>query len=173
MKRLFLLIFVFISYSCASQTSVPSAEEVLKNASAQAAKEKKKVFLLFHASWCGWCHKMDTAMSDPKVKNFFTDNYVICHLTVYESKGKEHLENPGALALLTSYKGNDEGIPYWMIFDKDKKLLADSRLPETKANTGCPASEKEVAHFIDVLKQTSALNDQQLEVIRKRFRENE
>lgn len=99
-----------------------SADAILKEAYATAAKEKKNVMILFHASWCGWCHKMDTSMNDPKVKNFFTDNYVIRHLVVYESKGKENLENPGALELLTKYKGNDQGIPYWFVFDKNGKL---------------------------------------------------
>ena len=65
-----------------------------------------------------------------------------------------------------------------MIFDNNGKLLADSKLRpdggglETGDNTGCPASEKEVAHFIKVLKQTSSLNDTDLSVIKERFRKN-
>ncbi|MBK7374589.1 MAG: hypothetical protein IPJ02_03205 [Chitinophagaceae bacterium] len=51
--------------------------------------------LIFHASWCGWCHKMDTSLNDISVKRFFDDNFVITHITVLESKGKERLENPG------------------------------------------------------------------------------
>ena len=45
--------------------------------------------------------------------------------------------------------------------------------PEKGANTGCPASEKEVAFFVDILQKTSKLNTEQLEIIRKRFRKNE
>ena len=118
-------------------------------------------------------------MNDQSVKNFFTDNYVIRHLVVYESKGKENLENPGALDLLKKYKGEDQGIPYWFIFDKEGKLLADSKLRpeggglETGENTGCPASEKEVAYFLKVLKKTSVLKETELVIIQKRFRENE
>jgi hypothetical protein len=98
---------------------------------------------------------------------------------VYESKGKENLENPGALDLLKKYKGDEKGIPYWLIFDKNGKLLADSKLRpdggglETGDNTGCPANEKEVAHFVKVLKETSSLKDDELSVIEKRFRKNE
>ena len=107
-------------------------------------------------------------MNDQSVKNSFTDNYVIRHLVVYESKGKENLENPGALDLLKKYKGDDQGIPYWFVFDKEGKLLADSKLRpeggglETGDNTGCPASEKEVAYFVKVLKETSSLKDAEL-----------
>jgi thiol-disulfide isomerase/thioredoxin len=163
-----------------SQTSSPSADVILKAAFQKAANEKKNVFVMFHASWCAWCHKMDTALYSPVCKKLFLDNYVIEHLTVYESKGKENLENPGALALLTKYKGNDIGTPYWMIFDKDGNLLADSRMRagidfdgSPGDNVGCPASEEEVNYFISVLKKTSSLNANQLEVIRKRFRQNE
>ena len=170
--------FLFLSIIGKSQAPEP-ADAILKEAGSVAAKENKNVFVLFHASWCGWCHKMDTAMNDNSVKRFFTDNYVIRHLVVYESKGKENLENPGALDLLKKYKGDEKGIPYWLIFDKNGKLLADSKLRpdggglESGDNTGCPASEKEVAHFVKVLKETSSLKDDELSVIEKRFRENE
>ena len=170
--------FIFLSVVGKSQAT-QSADPILKEAYNIAAKEKKNVFIIFHASWCGWCHKMDTAMNDASVKKFFTDNYVIRHLVVYESKGKENLENPGAIDLLKKYKGDEHGIPYWLIFDKDGKLLADSKLRaeggglETGGNTGCPACEKEVAYFIKVLRQTSSLNDEELANIQKRFRKNE
>lgn len=170
--------FLFLSIIGKSQSPEP-ADAILKEAGSAAAKENKNVFVLFHASWCGWCHKMDTAMNDNSVKKFFTDNYVIRHLVVYELKGKENLETPGALDLLKKYKGDEKGIPYWLIFDKNGKLLADSKLRpdggglESGDNTGCPASEKEVAYFVKVLKETSSLKDDELSVIEKRFRENE
>ena len=180
MRTYTFLLAGFLFLTTVGKAQAPAtADDILKEAYTVAAKEKKNVFILFHASWCGWCHKMDTAMNDNSVKKFFTDNYVIRHLVVYESKGKENLENPGALDLLKKYKGDKQGIPYWLIFDKNGKLLADSKLRpedgglETGDNTGCPASEKEVAHFIKVLKQTSPLQDAALSVIEKRFRENE
>jgi thioredoxin-related protein len=162
-----------------SQAPPPSATDVLQAACKKAGAEKKNVFIIFHASWCGWCHKMDTSMNDPLVKKYFTDNYVIEHLVVQESKNKKQLENPGADELLAQYKGNEQGIPYWFIFDKDGKLLADSKMRpeggglETGDNTGCPANEKEVAHFVKVLKQTSSLGEKELGIIQKRFRLNE
>jgi hypothetical protein len=99
---------------------------------------------------------------------------------VYESKEKKKLENPGALELLTKYHGNDDGIPYWLIFDKNGNILADSQIRPPGANmdikgknSGCPASEEEVKYFVMVLKKTSALNAQQLAQIEERFRKNE
>ena len=179
MKAYLLLFGCLVLAVCGIAQSPPSADAVLNEAYSVAAKENKNVFVLFHASWCGWCHKMDSAMNDIAVRKFFTDNYVIRHLVVYESKGKENLENPGALDLLKKYKGDKQGIPYWFVFDKNGKLLADSKLRpeggglETGDNTGCPATEKEVLHFVKVLKQTSMLKNATLSIIEKRFRENE
>jgi thioredoxin-related protein len=172
LSRLLLLLLISLSLKSYAQAPSEPAEQILKEACQQAAKEKKNVFIIFHASWCGWCHKMDEAMNDPAVKTFFDKNYVIRHLTVYESKGKEALENPGALALLTKYGGNDQGIPYWLVFDKSGNLLADSQV-SPKNNTGCPASKEEVAYFVQVLQKTASLTTPELAIIADRFRKNE
>jgi thioredoxin-related protein len=181
MKSLaFIAAFIIIAaQTIKAQPSARSSDEILKDAYQQAAKGNKNVFVIFHASWCGWCHKMDKSMSDSACKVFFDNNYVIAHLVVDESKDKKNLENPGADELRKKYHGDGQGIPFWLVFDKDGKLLADSKMrskgdsPETGTNTGCPANEKEVAYFVEVLQKTAKLTAQQLQVIRKRFRENE
>src|SRR5258705_8035238 len=96
-----------------------SADEIMQEAMQQAAKEKKNVLIIFHASWCGWCHKMDSSINDKTCKNFFDNNYVVRHLVVDESKDKKNLENPGADELRTKYHGDGQGIPFWLVFDKD------------------------------------------------------
>lgn len=172
MRNLFffsLLLQVFVSQS---QTSVPSADEVLKPVYAEAAKGKKNVLLIFHASWCGWCRKMDTSLQDPAVKPLIDKYYEIAHLTVHESPDKRNLENPGAQELEAKLGGENQGLPYWAVLDKNGSLLANSQYKPGE-NTGCPASEEEVAYFIRVLKTTSPLKDNELEIIRQRFRKNE
>jgi hypothetical protein len=101
---------------------------------------------------------------------------VIAHLTVMESDGKKALENAGADAMLKQYNGEKQGIPFWLIFDAKGNLLADCLMRPEGAplsakgeNTGCPASKEEVAHFIKVLKQTSAMNEAQLAIVEKKF----
>jgi hypothetical protein len=180
MKFAFLFIAAgLLTGSLQAQEPARHANDILKEAYQQAAREKKNVFVIFHASWCGWCHKMDTAMNDKQVRKFFDDNYVITHLVVLESKDKKELENPGAMELLTKYKGQDQGIPYWLVFDRNGRLLADSQMrPEGAGpaspgkNTGCPASPEEVAHFIKVLETTSSLNAEQLAKVKTRFLKN-
>lgn len=177
---LLLPVLLLIQTLVTAQQAPKHTDEILQEARQQAASQKKKVFVIFHASWCGWCHKMDTSMNDPSVKAFFAKNYVVRHLVVQEAKDKKNLENPGATELLKKYNGNDQGIPYWLIFDKDGKLLADSKIRPAGAgldapgkNTGCPATQEEVTHFIEVLKKTSGLKDTELTLIEQRFRKNE
>jgi thioredoxin-related protein len=176
----FLCLLFVVSMNALAQKPVPSAEQVLKQAYGRAAKENKNVMVIFHASWCGWCHRMDTALNDLSVKKFFDDNYVITHLTVMESRDKKDLENPGSEAFLENHKGKDQGIPFWLVFDSKGKLLADALIPPSSntpdakpKNSGCPATAEEVEHFIGVLRKTSRMNETQLAAVRKRFREND
>lgn len=181
MKLLFSAFLLFASYNLAfSQSETASAESVLAKASKQAKAENKKIFLIFHASWCGWCKKMDISMSNPACKKFFDDNFVIVHLTVEESEKNKQLENPGADLVKKKFLGEKAGLPFWLILDADQKLVADSyiRKPGTAAdqpgdNIGCPASENEVNEFVKILKRTTKLNDEELAVIVKLFRQNE
>lgn len=156
-----------------AQPPAPSATEILNAAYKKATTEKKNIFLIFHASWCGWCHKMDSAINDPSCKNLFDDNYLVVHLTVYESPAKKATENKGADELLKQYGVFDKGIPFWVVLDKDGKLLKDSFLKkdnDTSSIIGCPASVQEVAALVAILKSTSSLTDPELEIISQVFR---
>jgi thioredoxin-related protein len=149
-------------------TAQEKALSIMDKAYNQAKEENKNVFLMFHASWCGWCKKMDANMQDESCKEFFDRNYVITHLVVKESEKNKHLENPGADDLLKEHKGEGSGIPFWLIFDTNGKLLEDSFNSEMQ-NLGCPATEDEVALFIRKLEKTSDLTDKELNVVKEKF----
>lgn len=165
------LFLLLIGFSTAFGQSVPSATEVMNQAKIEAIAQHKNIFIIFHASWCVWCHRMDSYMMEETFKPMFTENYVIRHLTVDESKGKEQLENPGADAFRAKYDGDKQGIPFWLIFDAKGNLLENSKGADGN-NVGCPASPEEVDYFIKVLKKTSKLNQNQLDQIRQRFLKN-
>ncbi len=178
MKVVFSLLLTLGMISGAfAQEKVLPASEIMDDAYAQAARENKKVFVMFHASWCGWCHRMDSLMIVPETKALFDDSFVVKHLVTGERGAKKVLDNPGAEDLKNKYNGVGTGIPYWLIFSAKGKLLADSRMPSTdkktgkkiKTNTGCPADPDEVSYFIKVLKKTTSLTDTELSLIAKKF----
>ncbi len=44
---------------------------------ALAKEKKKKIYINFHADWCGYCRKMEKeTFVDPKVIAFLNDNYI-------------------------------------------------------------------------------------------------
>src|SRR6185369_6891149 len=95
---LFAVVFAFQAMTkfCAAQTDPLPTSEIMREAMQTAVKENKNIFIIFHASWCGWCHKMDSSIADKNCRDYFSKNYVIRHLVVDESRDKKGLENPGA-----------------------------------------------------------------------------
>ncbi len=176
-RTITIIIVLLIPMFLAAQTAPESAQSILDKACKQARAEKKNVFILFHASWCGWCKKLEASINDPSCKAFFDRSFVISELTVMEQGEKKNLDNPGALDLYKKYS-EVQGIPYFLIFDSNGKYLADSRYtsPNTPAakpsNMGCPAQDEEITAFIDILKKTSTITDTEASAIRERFKKN-
>ena len=171
MKKLISLFVVSIIVTTSFAQTVPTAESILTAAYKKATVEKKNIFIIFHASWCGWCKKLDASMNDTTIKKYFDKNYITVHLTVMESPKNKKLENPGADIFLEKYKGKEAGLPFFLIIDKNKKLIADSF--NGSESIGCPANEAEVKYFISMLKKSSTINNEDLNLIEKRFRQNE
>jgi thiol-disulfide isomerase/thioredoxin len=162
-----------------SQAQPESADVLLNKAYKQAKKEKKNVFVTFHASWCGWCKKLDASINDPACSDYFNKSYVFVHLTVKEVPDKKNLENPGALDLINKYGGVNSGIPFFLIYNNKGVLIADSNirkegegLDKPGSNMGCPASAEEVAAFVEVRKKTSKISDSEITAVTERFKKN-
>ncbi|MCF6297251.1 MAG: thioredoxin family protein [Flavobacteriaceae bacterium] len=159
-----ILLICFALFFIQQIQSQESAKAILDQAYNQAKIENKNVFVLFKASWCGWCKKMDANMNEISTKNLFDDNFVIVHLDVLERGDKKNLENPGGVDFLKKHNAEKAGLPFFLIFDAYGKKLADAF--NTKGqNLGCPTSAEEVIEFIKILKNTSTLSDDELAVI--------
>ncbi|MCA4782641.1 thioredoxin family protein [Empedobacter stercoris] len=150
--KLNVLIIGFV-IALSSIVNAQTATEILTKAQNQAKVENKNVFLIFHASWCGWCKKMEKNMDDPLVKSYFDANYVKTFMTVQERAEKKNLETPGGDAVNEKLGGKDQGLPFWVILDSEGKVLEDSRV--NGENIGGPASEEEVNQLITKLETTS------------------
>ena len=173
-----ILIFVFTQNIQAQET--PKSVSVLMEKALQQAKEQNKnIFVLFSASWCTWCKQMDSKLKNPSIKQLFSDHYIIEHFTVLEQKSKKHLVNPGAEELLIKYGGQNQGIPFYLIFDNEGSLIADSKMVKNKeilkgegSNIGCPGTSYEIDAFAYKLKETSNLTDKELLAIAAIFKQD-
>ena len=165
MKIKAILFSLFVTI--ASIANAQSATEIMNKAYNQAKVENKNVFLIFHASWCGWCKKMEKNMEDPLVKEYFDQNYVKAFITVEERGEKATLNTPGGAEFVEQLGGKNQGLPYWVILDENGKVLKDSKI--YGENVGGPASEKEVEYLISTLEPTSKNQKVDVEKIKEVF----
>lgn len=157
MKRFALLLAAFLTLTAVAVAGEPSASEVLGKAQAQAQQSHKKVMVIFHASWCGWCKKLDAFLADETMARLMNDNFVIVHLDVLENPDKKSLENAGGEDLLKQWNG--EGLPFTVVLDAKGSVVADSNLEKGKSsNIGYPAKPEEIAHFMKMLKTAPRLS---------------
>lgn len=162
-KSIVFALFILVANALYAQ----SATEILNKATAQAKVENKNVFLIFHASWCGWCKKMEKNMEDPLVKEYFDKNYIKAFVTVEEHGEKAKLNTPGGDALVEKLGGKNQGLPFWVILDEKGNVLKDSKL--NGENVGGPSSEKEVEFLISTLEPTSKNQKIEIEKIKEVF----
>ena len=172
MKFKIILLFVATIFFTNLQVNAQeSATTLLEKAQIQAKKEGKKIFVKFEASWCGWCHRMTKNMKAESTKKFFTDNYILLPLVVFENGNKKKLENAGSENMIKRYNnGNSNvGLPFWFILDTDLNLVTNA-YDANKQNLGCPATVEEVEEFIKKIKETANnVTEEDISKIRKQF----
>jgi len=144
------------------------AEDILTKTLTEAKSGNKNVLLMFHASWCKWCHIMEKNMNLPETKSVFDKKFVTAYIDVQEAGEKKKLENPGGEELMNRYKGKDAGLPFWLILNPKGEVLADS-FNDKKENLGCPSTAEEVDVFAAKLKKSAKMNDNELQAVRNAF----
>jgi thioredoxin-related protein len=165
---LFTLAILFITLPLLGQTAQPdSAQTILNTAVSNAQITHKTVLLVFHATWCGWCRRLETALNDTSVKPIIDENYIVAMVDVMEhgSKIQTH-ENPGGDHLLSEFGGTVAGLPFIAFLNGKGKMIANSNVMPNNVNIGYPGSEEEIAAFMKLLRRTAPhMNRKQYDVI--------
>lgn len=131
------------------------AETVVGTAVKQAAVQKKTALVIFHASWCGWCHKLDDALNGATLKPVVDRYFVVTHLTVMESGDKKADENAGGETWMKKWGGEKSGLPFYVFLDAKGKKIADSNVMPKNQNIGYPGSPEEIEAFMTLLKRAA------------------
>jgi len=163
MKTVMLSSILFASIAlCAQVAEVPApAQELVTKYVSSAATANKKTIVAFHASWCGWCKRLESYLEMPDIKPIIDKHYSVLWLTVNERESNKALENPGADAFLARWtNGASTGIPFYVVLDSNEQVLASSVQPlkpgDKPGNIGFPGNDEERKAFISFLK-TGAL----------------
>jgi thioredoxin-related protein len=172
--QLFLFLFLSISTVFGQSEKPDSAQNIIKAAITEARSVNKNVLLIFHATWCGWCKRLEAAFENPEIKSIIEKHFVIAKLDVEERGEKiQTHENPGGQQILTDLGGRDAGLPFLVFLNKKGVLLVNSNVMPEGKNIGYPGSKDEIAAFLELLKKAAPqLTQRQRTTISRYFEKN-
>ena len=97
------------------------AHAEIKEAEARAAKEHKRLLLVFGANWCFDCHVLDLAFHQPDLAPILAANYEVVHIDL----GDDEHKNPD---LVKTYEiPLNKGIPALAVAEADGKLVVSQK----------------------------------------------
>lgn len=140
------------------QAAAPDpASFVVDRASILAQKESKNVLLIYHASWCGWCKRLDKVLQQKDVAQVMGKYFVTAHLTVLETSANKKLENLGSFEMMKKHGGETAGLPFLAILDAKGKMIVNSmmKVADKEVNMGCPYEQVEIENFLAMLRKTA------------------
>jgi thiol:disulfide interchange protein len=104
-----------------------NAKEEIQEAVARAAREHKRVILVFGANWCYDCHVLDFALHNSDAAAVAEKGFIIVHVDI----GDDGKMNAG---LASAYKVPlDKGVPALAVLDGTGKLLYSQQNGEFEA----------------------------------------
>lgn len=131
------------------------ASEILAAAQATAAAEHKTVLVMFHASWCGWCHRLEKYLDTAEIKPIAQKYFVATWLTIQERQEKQALNTPGAQQVWDQLVGSkNAGLPVFAFLDAQGQPIVTS-LRDGKTNIGFPDTPEEIAWFLTMVKKAA------------------
>ena len=98
----------------------------VKDGLTRAAREHKRVILVFGANWCYDCHVLDFDLHQPELAKLVDPNFVVLHIDIGEGKLNSDLANQYKVPL-------EHGVPALAVLDDQGKLLYSQQNGEFEA----------------------------------------
>ncbi len=157
-----------VSGYCQSRKPRP-ASSIVAQALHNARTSHRSVFLVFHASWCPWCKKLESLLDQPDVKRIVGGSFVVAKVDVMErGDAKQTIENQGGIDLMKKFGGEKSGLPYYVILNEEGEMIGNSNAMPKGQNIGYPGSRKEDSTFVALLRRTAGnMSPKQSEVIER------
>jgi thioredoxin 1 len=93
------------------------AQAELRSAYQQAAKQHKRILLVFGANWCYDCHVLDTTFHSKDFAPLLEANYIVVHINIGD-EGKDNNDLAAKMGVAL-----DKGVPNLAILDASGKVL--------------------------------------------------
>ena len=103
------------------------AEAELKAGLARAAKENKRVIVIFGGNWCYDCHVLDTTFRSKAFTPLVNANFVVIHINIGED-GKDNNDLAARLGVRL-----DKGVPSLGVLDPTGKTIYGQQNGEFEA----------------------------------------
>jgi len=117
------------------------AQAELKTASVVAAREHKRVLVVFGANWCYDCHVLDTTFHSMEFAPLVDANYVVVHVSIGD-QGKDNRDLAARLGVAL-----DQGVPSLAVLDPDGKVVVAQKRGEFESTV--KIGPEEVRAFLE------------------------
>lgn len=97
------------------------AHAEIKDAEERAAKEHKRVLLVFGANWCFDCHVLDLAFQRPDLAPIVNGSYVVVHVDIGDD-GKKNADVAQQFQVPL-----DKGVPALAVVESDGKVVVSQK----------------------------------------------
>ncbi len=115
-----------------------NAREEIKEATAAAGKQNKRILLVFGGNWCIDCHVLDNAFHQPRVAPLLNGNFIVVHVDVGKYEKNLDLAKKYHIDL-------EKGVPSVAVLNSDGKFLnSTSEFEKARLLT-----EDDVVQFLD------------------------
>ena len=165
--------FIFIVLVCLysrADRKLTVAETILTAAQKQAKHDHKGIFLVFGASWCTPCKRLDGVLDAPANRSVIEKYFVVTRLSVAEQYGgNPKLNTPGGDKLFSRFGGPGNNVPFVVLLDHKGELIVNSNRPisEDKLdNIGYPDQPLEILWFMTMLKKAApVMSDSEVQTV--------